>query len=103
MPRREPYYIVNERDQGPKVLPAIDKLVDPMHYVLFRMFCDHGWYRDFPEGVSQREFYAHQLMFRDEQTKCVSDREGTEHFPGAHWGGRLFQQLIVDWAARLID
>ena len=70
-----------------------------LHYVLLFPYGEDGWHPDIPahlgpEGqqrsakVSQRAFYAHRLHARP----------GIQ--PALFWGGKLFQQYVVDaWAS----
>jgi len=88
-------------------IAATHPLNDALHYVLFRPFGDYGWSpKDrLEQKMSLRGYCAHQLMYRPPGTKCVHfpGPITPEYYPTLHYGRRLFQQYIVDQAARLID
>ena len=70
-----------------------------LHYVLLFPYGEDGWHNDIPSQpgpqgqrrspkVSQRSYYAHR----------IHPRPGTQ--PPLFWGGKLFQQYVVDgWAS----
>jgi len=112
-----------------KTFSTSDPLCDALLYPLIRPYADLAWSpgyggkrtkRAIRDGktrrgkdigaVSARDFYAHQLMFRTTGKRpfrhdlMITDgSEPREYFSTAHYGGRLFQQLIVDQAARIDD
>ena len=70
-----------------------------LHSVLIFPYGEHGWHNDIPSQarpqgqrrspkVSQRSYYAHH----------IHPWPGTQ--PALFWGGKLFQQYVVDaWAS----
>src|ERR1700679_63716 len=79
--------------------PGSSPSYSSLHYVLLFPYGEDGWHKDIsaqpgPQGqrrspnVSQRAYYAHHIHVRP----------GMQ--PALFWGGKLFQQYVVDaWAS----
>ena len=85
--------IVHQRDQPPSKISYLSANIDPMTYPVFFPRGDLGWHKSLEHNPERRtntrnsltclQFYAHRLAIR-------------EVFSPIHYGGKLFQQYIVD-------
>ena len=91
--------ILHLRGGGLKRISHLHPSYSSLHYVLLFPYGEDGWHTDIPSQpgpqgqqrspkVSQRAYYAHHLHAR----------LGIQ--PALFWGGKLFQQYVVDsWAS----
>ena len=91
-----PDFVVKSKADELTRLSYLSCNIDPMVYPLFFPRGELGWQRDTPHntaGVSHRkvtllQFYAHRLAMR-------------QSFSPIFWGGKLFQQYVVDAYVRV--
>ena len=94
IPPGERDIIVHQRDQPPSKISFLSANIDPMTYPIFFPRGDLGWHNLLEHNPERRgnnkrnsltclQFYAYRLAIR-------------EVFSPIHYGGKLFQQYIVD-------
>ncbi|CAF1386187.1 unnamed protein product [Rotaria sordida] len=85
------YIAVHPCGQDPQTISILHPHCDPMTYSLLFPRGDKGWYSELEKidqsrnrkRVSMLQFYSYRLAIR-------------QNFSAIHYGGKLFQQYIVD-------
>ena len=82
--------VLRKREGGLRRISQLDRMYDPLHYVLLFPHGCFGWSKAThqPDGITQLDFYSFHLQERNEHSRIV-------------YGGRLMQEYVVDAYAKV--